>query len=128
MATRNPQTSSREITMRSLRFAFVLLLSAPLAAAQQPDSAPGFDLTEVMIPARDGVKLHTTIFVPRGAHGPLPFIFTRTPYGIAHSANTLHGYYGALASDGYIFAFQDIRGRYASEGQFVMMRPPRERG
>ncbi len=102
-------------------------LATPLAA-QQPDSAPGFDLTEAMIPARDGVKLHTTIFVPRGAQGPLPFIFTRTPYGIAHAANTLRGYYGALASDGYIFVFQDIRGRYASEGQFVMLRPPRERG
>src|SRR5439155_1602748 len=36
-----------------------------------------------MIPMRDGVKLHTTIFVPRGVHAPLPFIFTRTPYGAA---------------------------------------------
>ncbi len=96
--------------------------------AQQPDSAPGFDLTEAMIPMRDGVKLHTTIFVPRGAHGPLPFVFTRTPYGIAGAGNALRGYYRAFANDGYIFAFQDIRGRYTSEGQFVMMRPPRGRG
>ncbi len=93
--------------------------------AQQPDSAPGFDLTEAMIPMRDGVKLHTTIFVPRGVHAPLPFIFTRTPYGIAGAARALRGYYHAFATDGYIFVFQDIRGRYTSEGQFVMMRPPR---
>src|ERR1051325_5777077 len=119
---------SREITMRSLRCALVLLLSAPAPApplaAQQPDSAPGFDLTEAMIPMRDGVKLHTTIFVPRGSHPPLPFIFTRTPYGIAHAASTLRGYYRALADDGYIFVFQDTRGRYTSEGRFVMRRPP----
>jgi putative CocE/NonD family hydrolase len=105
---------------------FVIWLAAPLTA-QQPDSAPGFDLTEAMIPMRDGVKLHTTIFVPRGAPGPLPIIFTRTPYGITHAAGTLRGYYRALVSDGYVFAFQDIRGRYTSEGQFVMMRPPRHR-
>jgi len=95
--------------------------------AQQPDSAPGYDLTEAMIPMRDGVKLHTTIFVPRQAHGPLPFVFTRTPYGIAGAGNALRGYYRAFANDGYIFAFQDIRGRYTSEGQFVMMRPPGHR-
>src|SRR5207237_170402 len=67
------------------------------------------------------------VFVPQGTHPPLPIIFTRTPYGIAHAANTLRGYYRALATDGYIFAFQDIRGRYTSEGRFVMMRPPRDR-
>src|SRR5438105_10542035 len=106
--------------------ALVLFLCAPQLTGQRADSAAGFDLSEVMIPMRDGVKLHTTVFVPLGAHAPLPIIFTRTPYGIAHAANTLRGYYRALANDGYIFAFQDIRGRYASEGRFVMMRPPRD--
>ncbi|HXL07250.1 MAG TPA: CocE/NonD family hydrolase [Gemmatimonadales bacterium] len=113
--------------MRLLLFLVLPWLAAPLAA-QQPDSAPGFDLIEVMIPARDGVKLHTTILVPRDARGPLPIIFTRTPYGIAHAGNALRGYYRAFAADGYSFAFQDIRGRYTSEGQFVMLRPPRQRG
>jgi len=114
--------------MRARLLTIVLFLFPLSISAQEPDSAPGFDLTEVMIPARDGVKLHTTIFVPRGAPGPLPIIFTRTPYGIAHAGNTLHGYYRAFARDGYIFAFQDIRGRYTSEGRFVMLRPPRQRG
>ena len=114
--------------MRSQLLALVVCVFGPAMLAQQPDSAPGFDLTEVMIPARDGVKLHTTIFVPKGAQGPLPIIFTRTPYGIAHAGNALGGYYRAFANDGYIFAFQDIRGRYTSEGQFVMLRPPRQRG
>jgi hypothetical protein len=114
--------------MRALRVAFVLLFCATVVVAQQPDSAPGYDMTEVMIPARDGVKLHTTIFVPRGARGPLPVILTRTPYGIARAARALGGYYRAFATDGYIFVFQDSRGRYASEGQFIMLRPPRDRG
>ncbi|HEX5438827.1 MAG TPA: CocE/NonD family hydrolase [Gemmatimonadaceae bacterium] len=105
----------------------LLLLTTSVLGAQQPDTAAGFDLTEVMIPMRDGVKLHTTIFAPRGTHAPLPFILTRTPYGIAHAARNLRGYYKALADDGYIFVFQDIRGRYGSEGQFVMQRPPRDR-
>src|SRR5437764_10834174 len=114
--------------MRSQLLALVVCVFGPAMLAQQPDSAPGFDLTEVMIPARDGVKLHTTIFVPKGAQGPLPIIFTRTPYGIAHAGNALGGYYRAFANDGYIFAVQEIRGRYTSEGQFVMLRPPRQRG
>jgi uncharacterized protein len=54
------------------------------AARQRADSiAKSFDKTEVMIPMRDGVKLHTTVFVPRGHAAALPFIFVRTPYGIA---------------------------------------------
>ena len=114
--------------MRPHLLTIVLCLFPLWLSGQQPDSAAGFDLTEVMIPARDGVKLHTTIFTPREVRGPLPIIFTRTPYGIAHAGNTLHGYYRAFARDGYIFAFQDIRGRYTSEGRFVMLRPPRQRG
>ncbi|MGH7635530.1 MAG: CocE/NonD family hydrolase, partial [Gemmatimonadaceae bacterium] len=102
------------------------LCIAPMLVAQQPDSAAAFEKTEVMIPMRDGVKLHTSIFVPRGEHAALPFILTRTPYGIGSSARTLGGYYKALAADGYIFVFQDIRGRYGSEGKFVMQRPPRD--
>src|SRR5438128_338624 len=123
--------SARAHSMRRHLFTIVLCLVARSISAQEPDSAPGFDLTEVMIPARDGVKLHTTIFVPRGAPGPLPIIFTRTPYGIAHAGNTLHGYYRAFARHRYIFAFPDIRGRHPSGAAFVMLRPPgppRQRG
>ena len=77
-----------------------------------------------MIPARDGVKLHTVLFTPHNASGPLPIVFERTPYGATDSEKTLAARYPYLAADGYIFAFQDIRGRFKSEGQFVMQRPP----
>ncbi len=104
--------------------ACTLSLSADVARAQQaPDSA--FNKSEVMIPTRDGVRLHTTIFVPKNQRGPLPFIFMRTPYGIDGAANNFRFYMKELADEGYIFVFQDCRGRYGSEGTFVMQRPPR---
>jgi putative CocE/NonD family hydrolase len=78
-----------------------------------------------MIPMRDGVRLNTMILRPRGMTAPLPIIMLRTPYGIAGGERSLRG--NLLAREGYIFAFQDLRGRFASEGQFVMMRPLRDK-
>ena len=97
------------------------------AAAQRP-AAPdtSFTMQEAMVPMRDGVKLHTVIFVPKSADGPLPFLFERTPYGLdAVTARRLPLGYGFMAKDGYIFVFQDIRGKFKSEGAFEMQRPPR---
>ena len=119
---------------RALSLAFAFLLAAPArytVAAQNPipaaqaDSDHVYDKTEVMIPMRDGVRLHTMILRPRAMTEPLPFIMLRTPYGIAGGERSLRG--NLLAREGYIFAFQDIRGRYQSEGQFVMMRPMRDK-
>ena len=76
---------------------------------------------------RDSVRLHTLVFVPRHASGDLPIILTRTPYGIAASARAFKVAYKELVNNGYIFVFQDIRGRFGSEGQFVMLRPIRDR-
>ena len=96
----------------------------------------GFDHVrrEVMIPMRDGVKLHTVILVPKGARGA-PILLTRTPYNAteltshAHSAHlgpSLSGYDNAtdvIVEGGYIRVVQDIRGKYDSEGDYVMNRP-----
>ena len=99
---------------------------APLAAQQPPDPTDAFTMVDTMIPMRDGIRLHTSIFVPKAAQGPLPFIVERTPYGIDEGPRrVLAGYMKALADEGYIFVFQDIRGRFKSEGRFVMQRPPR---
>jgi predicted acyl esterase len=105
-----------------------------LVVAAQKDKAEDkvaqlFAKKEITIPMRDGVKLHTEIFVPRESREPLPFLLTRTPYGVTDDKGNNHyldGSYNEFFSDGYIFVFQDIRGRYKSEGQFVMFRPPRE--
>jgi uncharacterized protein len=83
-----------------------------------------YELTEIMVPMRDGVRLNTHIFRPRGQNSDLPIILERTPYQAPTSEAWATGKYKALAGDGYIFVFQDIRGRYKSEGQFVMQRSP----
>ena len=80
-----------------------------------------------MVPARDGARLHLVILRPVGSEssGPaLPFLMTRTPYGVGEmTADSLLKSKPELAASGYIFVFGDIRGRYGSEGQFVMNRP-----
>ena len=98
------------------------------AQQAQVNYAERFEMSDVMIPMRDGARLNTKIFVPRTATGPLPIIFKRTPYGIAGAAGHFNAYYRALADEGYIFVHQDIRGKFGSEGTFVMQRPPRSAG
>ena len=108
----------------------ILVLGLPTAAQQQvPDYSTLFDKTEVMIAARDGVKLHTEIYSPKNASEPLPIIFERTPYGLSDDGKGYSrklGRYAEMIPEGYIFVFQDIRGRYGSEGKFVMQRPVRD--
>jgi uncharacterized protein len=109
--------------------ALIALSSAALAQNQPAPSPPrvSFDSSDVMIPMRDGVKLHTTIFVPKGSTSDLPLILTRTPYGIYRYGRALSTFYRDLADDGYIFVFQDIRGRFGSEGRFQELRDPRDK-
>ena len=105
----------------SLPLALILL---PIGGrAQTAPSPPAFERAQVMIPMRDGVRLHTLIFTPAGTTDSLPMLLTRTPYGIEGSEKRLESSYAELARDRYIFVFQDIRGRYASEGDFKMNRP-----
>ncbi|HKS71750.1 MAG TPA: CocE/NonD family hydrolase [Terriglobales bacterium] len=122
--------------MRSsgLWFLLVVLLFVFPAFSQAPPINPryGHDIfrrQEVMIPMRDGVHLQTVIFFPKDAKAPLPFLISRTPYGVPASEERLvaSGTYDELIADGYIFVFQNIRGRFKSEGQFVMQRPARDR-
>jgi hypothetical protein len=79
---------------------------------------------EVMIPMRDGVKVHAVILRPTDTHEALPFVLNRTPYGADESTpDWLNSFYTEMAESGYIFVMEDIRGRFESEGKFVMMRP-----
>jgi len=103
----------------------VFIFAVALQSDARQEAGPAFDMTNAMIPMRDGVRLNTNIFVPKNAAKPLPIILERTPYNAPESARGwAQGRYAALAADGYIFVFQDIRGRYKSEGQFVMQRAP----
>src|SRR6266478_6251560 len=125
-------------------FVAVFLLVSTSTAQTLPSETPqtftptndGFEYTrrDVMIPMRDGVKLHTVILVPKGAKGA-PILLTRTPYeadaqtnraASAHLGSTLQGYDNAvevIVEGGYIRMVQDVRGKYGSEGDYVMTRP-----
>ncbi len=137
-----------------LRFAPVyvcvagLIISPPVSGQQAaliPDPAgvqdeappadyagPLYTRQEVLIPARDGVKLHTVIYRPKNSAktGPaLPFLMQRTPYGVSGmTARAIESGKPQLAASGYIFVYQDIRGRYGSGGRFVMNRPLADQG
>ncbi len=109
----------------------LVAVAGQLAAQQPADSAydpASYEQTSADIPMRDGVTLHVEIFRPKEARVPLPFIFSRTPYGVGESRRELSSAYAALAREGYIFVFQDIRGRFRSQGTFVMQRPPKRPG
>jgi putative CocE/NonD family hydrolase len=122
-------------TAFSVAPAQVPVLPGELPRTFQPTNS-GFDYVrrEVMIPMRDGVKLHTVILVPNGARRA-PILLTRTPYDAseltsyghsAHLAPSLTGYDNAtevIIGGGYIRVVQDVRGKYGSEGDYVMNRP-----
>ena len=117
-------------TLVVLIAALLLLVTAPPPSQSQPDLSQIFEKRDVMVPMRDGVRLHTEIYAPKNSTEPLPFIFERTPYGLNDDEKgftTKFGIYQELIPEGYIFVFQDIRGRYGSEGNFVMFRNPRDR-
>src|SRR5271170_3665815 len=112
---------------RTLSISFLLLtlaLSTALSTrAQTSPSGTEFARQDAMIPTRDGVKLHAVILIPKNSTDPLPILLERTPYGVNdYTSDTVNARYSELVHDRYIFVFQDIRGRYKSEGTFVMSR------
>jgi hypothetical protein len=106
----------------------VVALSPSSARVDQAQPADRFQVRDVMIPVRDGVRLHAKIFTPKDQRDPLPIVMSRTPYGVDGAAGELTTYMKALADEGYVFVFEDIRGKYGSEGTFVMQRPARAPG
>ncbi|MBA2458274.1 MAG: CocE/NonD family hydrolase [Gemmatimonadales bacterium] len=123
--------SDRLHSLRCSTTLALLVTASPLLGQATPASGydpAAYEQRSADIPMRDGVRLHVEIFRPKGAVGTLPFLFTRTPYGVADSRERLAGSYRTLAEEGYIFVFQDIRGRYRSGGTFVMQRPPKPAG
>ena len=109
-------------------FLFLFLAFTPSGAGLQTPPADRFAVRDVMIPARDGVRLHAKIFTPKDQREALPIIMSRTPYGVEGAAGEFRSYLKALADEGYVFVFEDIRGKYGSEGTFVMQRPVRAPG
>jgi hypothetical protein len=107
------------------RTLFVLI--AVLLVTSCRGQAEAYEKIDALIPMRDGVRLNTEIYVPKNADERLPLLLLRSAYGIPNLIPPWVTGLEELAADGYIFAFQDIRGRFKSEGQFVMLRPPRDK-
>eukprot|EP01136_Pigoraptor_vietnamica_P025558 Opistho-1_new@7048 len=106
-------------------------LTAPAPARQATTTqapAAAFTFQEVMIPMRDGTKLQTVILRPTNKSGKLPILLQRTPYGVPAAApKAVPASMKYLMDDGYILVFQNMRGRYKSEGVFAMsmaLSPP----
>ncbi|MGA0607324.1 CocE/NonD family hydrolase [Phenylobacterium sp. VNQ135] len=133
-----------------LAAAAALLVVIPASAQSQAGSTPpmtpdipakftapnlGYDYErrEVMVPMRDGAKLFTVIIIPKGAKDA-PILLTRTPYNAKTPSKRFNSPYAsatgaqvdeAFLADGYIRVYQDVRGKYGSEGDYVLTRPLR---
>jgi putative CocE/NonD family hydrolase len=144
-----------KISRPTILFAVIASIAFQMAAQTLPSETPQqfkptnygleYERREVMIPMRDGVKLHTVIIVPKSViesnkinpNKRAPILLTRTPYNAteltshaasAHLGPILNGYDNALeviVEGGYIRVVQDVRGKYGSEGDYVMNRPLR---
>ncbi|HSM85172.1 MAG TPA: CocE/NonD family hydrolase [Candidatus Limnocylindrales bacterium] len=99
----------------------LVFLLAVSGAAQTASGKPPFKFQQVMVPMRDGVHLQTVILTPADQRGPLPILLRRTPYGVPDRApDAIPPTLKELAHDGYIFVFQNLRGRFKSEGKFLL--------
>ncbi|HWZ59234.1 MAG TPA: CocE/NonD family hydrolase, partial [Gemmatimonadaceae bacterium] len=97
------------------------LIAATVIASSAHAQSPLFTREEVMIPMRDGVRLQTVILTPTTSSGPLPILLRRTPYGVPEAApEQMPASFKELAADGYIFVVQNLRGRFKSEGVFLL--------
>ena len=116
------------------RFLAALALVLPAAAFAQASTDPSlaYDRIEAMVPMRDGVRLQTDIYVPKWTKEKLPVLLMRTPYGFSPDAKGYSQWLtwpwlGDLLRDGYLLALQSVRGRFGSEGTFIVEPEIRDR-
>ena len=110
------------------------LMSVSFSYSQAQTAQAGIDAVrarytkyEYLVPMRDGMRLFTSIYVPKDTSRRYPFLITRTPYSVApygiDNYRSALGPSSSFEKDGFIFVYQDARGRYMSEGEFVQVRP-----
>lgn len=129
--TRSPARDSRTLAVVLVLGLGLILRPGRLPAAEAPDFAATYTKSEFRIPMRDGVRLYTSIYTPKDDSTTYPILLVRTPYGqkpytIDNPAQPA-GLPDSYVRERFIFAVQDVRGRYASEGDFVDVRPIRPR-
>src|SRR5437879_2458786 len=126
-------TNRREVICVWLWTIPVILISLARCAGQNKPDVPPYDVKEhytkyeYRIGTRDGVHLFTSVYVPKDSSHLYPFLINRTPYSVAPYGVDQYPEQLGPSPDfdkaGYIFVFQDVRGRYMSEGMFVEVRP-----
>jgi len=116
--------------MKKVFFSVLLIVSLFNTVYAQTDSITTYTKKSYMIPMRDGIKLFTVVVTPVQNIKPYPFLLQRTPYGaeIPIPDDSMipigeMGNFEPIAKEGYILVFQDIRGKFKSEGTFEMNRP-----
>jgi putative CocE/NonD family hydrolase len=135
------EESSMRTTLRMLAIAVLVITPyLKLSAQHQQNQSSGQALAdaikarytkhEFQIPMRDGVKLFTSVYVPKDASTPYPIMLQRTPYSVApYGPDNYRRFLGPselFMNDGFIVAYQDVRGRYMSEGDWMEMRPQKD--
>jgi putative CocE/NonD family hydrolase len=104
-----------------------LLALRPATTEEAYRARDHYEKRELMVPMRDGVRLFTIVYTPRDTSRTYPFLVTRTAYGVApYGADDYRAYLGPyvdFSKRGFIFVYQDVRGRFRSEGEFVHHDP-----
>ena len=116
--------------MKWVRVILLAISASGILTAQQPDRAKQLEYTrahytkyDYRIPMRDGVKLFTSVYIPKDRSQTYPLLMERTPYSVApygiDNYRPVLGQSEAFEREVFIFVYQDVRGRYLSEGQFI---------
>jgi len=114
--------------IRCLCLAIIMVASSSYIAAQTEESVKErYTKTEIYITMRDGVRLFTSIYTPKNTQVPHPVLLNRTPYNIEPGGPSGYNFsmflYKRFTDDDYIMVFQDVRGKYMSEGEYEDIRP-----
>ncbi|MGD9347908.1 MAG: CocE/NonD family hydrolase, partial [Candidatus Aminicenantes bacterium] len=104
----------------------ICLISSALLAQEKYDTRDYYEKAEYMVAMRDGVELYTQVYTPRDNTQKYPIILYRTPYSVRYYGpkHFRRVFFNELYTrEGFIFVYQDVRGKYRSEGEFIVMKP-----
>lgn len=105
---------------------FFFLSASLLLAQEKLDAKAHYDKVEYMVAVRDGIKLYTQVYTPKDKTQNYPIILFRTPYSVRYYGPKLFRrvfFNEAYTREGFIFVYQDVRGKFKSEGEFIVMKP-----
>ncbi len=118
---------SRGLKFVNLIVIIILCTSCSFSAQEQFDIKANYSKAEYMIAMRDGVNLFTQVYTPKDTTQNYPFLLFRTPYSVRnYGVDNYRNYLGPnriYAKKGFIFVYQDVRGKFKSEGEFIVMKP-----